>query len=531
MAKTTRKSAGRQHKRPTKTIDLEANPKEIGSAAEGEQSDGDAKSAGSATSGKDDTTKTASQTTPKIQGATGNRTGKDQANKAEGPPVSVTSGRIEAKTTSDDNATEAKSAEQTGAQKDGKKPEAAKKDSGADAPAKKPANSEKGGGTSFLALLVAALIGGGAAVGGSAYLQASGIIAGGSNETFPEAAISEVKSLAENAISAAEDARNSVAGLGDRLSELNQQILSGSGDGGSGDAEAIRSALASEISSLNERVDSLAQSMPAQGDGAAAGNEALSGLSDRVSALESETTGSGNAEEIAQLQDSISQLKSRVDEMATSIDNTNSRIASLETQVNDLDMLVKTEVAPRMDAVTQAAEAATEGQRVARAISARALTAVLDNGGSFTNELAAAETLLGGREAISELQPIAAKGIRSREALVAEFDDIANRVLDAEPVPEGQGLLSKFMESAKSLVKVRPAGPIEGGSPGAVLSRMEAALKAGNLDSVVSEWEALPVSGKTASADWIGAVRDRMTAKRLIGQIIDQLSSEASSQG
>ena len=199
--------------------------------------------------------------------------------------------------------------------------------------------------------------------------------------------------------------------------------------------------------------------------------------------------------------------------------------------MNDLDTLVETEVAPRMDAVTQAAEAATEGQRVARAISARALNAVLENGGSFTNELAAAETLLGGSDAISELQPIAAKGIRSREALVAEFDDVANGVLDAEAVPEGQGLLSKFMESAKSLVKVRPAGPIEGDSPGAVLSRMEAALKAGNLDSVVSEWEALPESGKTASADWIGAVRDRMAAKRLIGQIIDQLSSEASSQG
>ena len=70
--------------------------------------------------------------------------------------------------------------------------------------------------------------------------------------------------------------------------------------------------------------------------------------------------------------------------------------------------------------------------------------------------------------------------------------------------------MSRLMSSARSLVKVRPVGEVEGDTQGAIAARMEVSLKKGDLAAVVGEWDTLPDHAKAASQAFIGDVKARI---------------------
>ena len=70
-----------------------------------------------------------------------------------------------------------------------------------------------------------------------------------------------------------------------------------------------------------------------------------------------------------------------------------------------------------------------------------------------------------------------------------------------------------------SLVTVRPTGPVAGNDPAAIVSRMQAAVDAGDLATALSERDGLPAAGKDASADWAAAAESRVTVDGLIARI------------
>ncbi len=88
--------------------------------------------------------------------------------------------------------------------------------------------------------------------------------------------------------------------------------------------------------------------------------------------------------------------------------------------------------------------------------------------------------------------------------------------------------LTGLTASAKSLVRSRPVGVIEGDSPEALVARMEVAVSKGDLDAALAEAGKLPDAARAAGIDYIG----RLTARRDTDALVTRaLTSALSAAG
>ena len=83
------------------------------------------------------------------------------------------------------------------------------------------------------------------------------------------------------------------------------------------------------------------------------------------------------------------------------------------------------------------------------------------------------------------------------------------------------GFLDRIVAGIGSLVTVQPMGPVEGSDPAAIVSRMRAAVAAGDLAKALQERDGLPAAGKDASAEWAAAATSRVTVDALIVKIAE----------
>jgi hypothetical protein len=118
---------------------------------------------------------------------------------------------------------------------------------------------------------------------------------------------------------------------------------------------------------------------------------------------------------------------------------------------------------------------------------------------------------------ISGLRPYAAEGIATRDTLRADFAKVGDAILVATQVND-ESLFGRLVAGARSLVSVRPVGPIAGSEPAAIVSRMDAAVAQGDFATALRERDGLPAVGKDASAAWAARVNQRLTADALLGQ-------------
>ena len=111
------------------------------------------------------------------------------------------------------------------------------------------------------------------------------------------------------------------------------------------------------------------------------------------------------------------------------------------------------------------------------------------------------------------------------------FASAREAILDAVSAPqEDQGITSRLMSSALSVVKVRRTGDAQGDDPEAIVSRMENALQSGNLAAAATEWDALPQEVEDASEDFKQALDARIAVNGLIGDALTRAVSETGAQ-
>lgn len=408
--------------------------------------------------------------------------------------------------------------------------------------------------TSFGALILSALLGGGVALGGASYLGQSGLLggAGSTATTDLKAEVSTLKDQVEElsagqsmlapeidkrlkvleqgldtaqgqtaagstelaeALKLAGEASTKSEEVAQQLAELNSRIVSGAG-GDTVDMEAIKSALSSDLAILSSKVDGIEKSL-----GETANMPSVETLNAEIDAIKAKL---GTLEKLSR---SVEDWSAKIDQLASELAANSERLSAIETSVNE-------EILPSMNSVEKAAVAAVESQKVARSVSARALSAVLENGGVFTSELASAEALIGDNETINRLQALARKGVRSKSELLSGFGPVGDQIISLQNRPASDaGVLDRFLNSAQSLVKVRPAGPVEGSDDTAVVSRIEAALKNGDLQAAMKEWDGLSETARNASEGWAGQVRDYQTADMLINELIGELSAGSGKEG
>ncbi len=277
----------------------------------------------------------------------------------------------------------------------------------------------------------------------------------------------------------------------------------------------------------------------------AAQSESLTALQDQVAELPTVDL-SGIEETQAALHENIDRLQT---ELRGQIDALDARMADLESlPVGDGTMSDRAIAAYEADlealraemaqmtgsARAQLDEARAEAAAIeenaaaaARAAAGRAALAriqtSLDNGEPLGAALGDLEAAIG--EAAPDALLAAQDGVPTLAALQEGFLDVAPAALaaarDAGVAGEETSGLGAFL---KNQFEVRSTTPREGNNTDAILSRAEAALKAGRLSDSLAEIAALPEEARVEMTDWLGMAESRAAAVAAIDVLSTSLN-------
>ncbi len=312
------------------------------------------------------------------------------------------------------------------------------------------------------------------------------------------------RSAALAAADQAKAASEAAAALDRRLSAVEmiaQNLPSKSTvDGLSGQVVQIQKELGAlatqgDLTILENRLGALTRKV----DGLPAGatEQEVAALTDRVATLEAGGAAAGGGSGAGA--DAGVALAHRIDTVQTGLNALGDRIAAVEGKIS---------AGPADSAIA------------ARAIAIVALRRAVDEGVPFTTDLDLAAALGLPADDVAALRPFAARGVATRTALAAQFAGVGDTIVSATaPADPNAGFFSRLVTGIGSLVTVRPAGPVEGSDPAAIVSRMRAAVEAGDLKTALSERGGLSEAGQEASADWAAAVSDRVAVDALIVKI------------
>ena len=293
-------------------------------------------------------------------------------------------------------------------------------------------------------------------------------------------------------------------------------FLSGGSSAKSNSADI--SALSAEIDGLKQTVANLAAAPPAKPD---------SDLEARIATLE---TAAKSMPPAAAPTDAISSDPAASQKIAD-LTNQLAQLKATITQATQAQASTGADISKRLDDAEKKLNEPGKDTAVARAIAAAALKAAIDRGGPFRPELDTFAGVSPDDPAVADLRNFADIGVPSRTDLIRQVPDVATTIVGVTQQPnEGQSWSERLMASAKSLVKVRPVGNVEGDSVDAIAARFEDKVKNGDLPGAVTEWNSLPPAGKAASAAFKQSVEARIRVEDLVGEALSKAIAGAGKQ-
>ena len=256
------------------------------------------------------------------------------------------------------------------------------------------------------------------------------------------------------------------------------------------------------LTAVENEVAALAKTVDALPPGAT--KEELAALAKRVTRLEA---GGGAASGGSATPAEVATINDRIDQVQTALKALGDRVAALEGKVS---------------------AGPSDSALAARAIAVVALRRAIDEGVPFASDLDLAAALGLPAGDVAELKPFADKGVPTKAALTGEFPKVGDAIVAATTKANpNAGFFERLIASARSLVTVRPTGPVAGNDPAAIVSRMQAAVEAGDFAKALQERDSLPAAGKDASAAWAAAAKDRATIDALIARIAASMKPAA----
>jgi hypothetical protein len=335
----------------------------------------------------------------------------------------------------------------------------------------------------FVGLMATGLVGGLIVLLIGFALQAGGLVPAPGSDAA-DAALAEANAL-----------KDAVAALDKRVGTVETAAKATSADRGEIAAKIV--ALESAAGAIEARLDRLEATParatpPATGAGASDAARVLDDLLARVDHLESvAATSTADAGALAELRN---------------------RIAAVEATARQL--------LDRVAALAARPPEAAQSEKAARAIAIGTLRQAAARGGGFAADLAMLDALGFDPEDLAALKPLAAKNVQSRAQLAADFPAVADTILAATAtVDQNAGFFDRLMARARGLVSIRPIAPIAGNTPEAIVSRMTAAVGAGDLEKARAERDSLPAPAKIVSAVWADAAADRVAVDKLVDRL------------
>lgn len=297
--------------------------------------------------------------------------------------------------------------------------------------------------------------------------------------------------------------------------------------GAGGDAGlAERGELAARLSEIESRLESLGGAEPVD----------LGPLETRQNELDAR--GQQVATDLQAMRDENAAAVSRIDEIAARIDEMTGRVEELEArpiyEAGDTRAAMETQLQAFRDTVASAADEVRAELAALREEAARmrdeaermqaeaeaamsdadrrsalaAVAAALESGEPYADAVARLE------DPGEALTAPADTGVPTLASLQESFAPAARAALAAAPVEAeaDAGAVDRVAAFLARHTNARSLAPQEGENVNATLSRAEAALNAGDLETALAELETLPQEARDAMADWIGAARTRQQA-------------------
>lgn len=258
--------------------------------------------------------------------------------------------------------------------------------------------------------------------------------------------------------------------------------------------------LESRINALQQGMVALAQRM-----------ESLGGVDveDLTRAMEDLTALAGGAD--ARSQQAAEQVSDVVAGFAALRDS----MGTLQAEMADLRDLAETRVA--------AAEAAIDTALARSGLDS--LRAALELGESYTD--AAARIRAGGHELPDSLRAHESSGIPTLETLQQEFPAAARAALRVSltetPAASPLDRIGNFLRAQTG---ARSIAPRDGDDPDAVLSRVGAAMEAGQVDAALEEVQMLPQAAQDAMSGWIAAASARAAVPAALSGLTQAITGE-----
>jgi len=143
----------------------------------------------------------------------------------------------------------------------------------------------------------------------------------------------------------------------------------------------------------------------------------------------------------------------------------------------------------------------------------------IESGATFDRELGIVTAAVPQNKELAELTAQARTGIKSLAQLQRDFAPVLAAVLAVDDTQAASGMVGKLVGTAKSLIRIRRVGEIEGEGREAVIARMEARVKAGDLSAALIAAKKLEGASAQAAQSWIEAVETRVMTIELVNKI------------
>lgn len=236
----------------------------------------------------------------------------------------------------------------------------------------------------------------------------------------------------------------------------------------------------------------------------------LESLEGRVTAI---AAGASSADAAA-LADSLTSIEASLADLTT-------RLAAAETTLGGLDG-IRSDLAAAKAAIaaqTQTLGGANIGPAVRLPLVVSGLETAFAGGRPFAAELASLKTLLPDLAVPEPLTALAETGLARPDALRADFRTVVPAIL-AGRTAESTGDWGKdAIEWAKGLLALRPTGEIEGNTPEAIVSRLEAAMERQDFVAATDLLDRLPEAMQSAAGDVGSQIRAHAEADGFIAAL------------
>ncbi len=230
--------------------------------------------------------------------------------------------------------------------------------------------------------------------------------------------------------------------------------------------------------------------------------------------------------ELSQLKAGLTELQGLVETLKLRIDTQGQKLAALpnieqniSNQVAPLAASVNTLQQQVAGLIAREKQAQAEGRNTALAIALGNLKRAVAEDKPYSTTLKAFKRLAPPQLDLTVLEQYQNTGIASLAQLRKSFEAKSQHALAAEQTGSSGGWVDQLMSSARSVVKVKRTGPIAGDSTLAILSRIEEALKHGDLDKVEQEGQGLKGEARKILTPWLQQVAARNAANKTLEAI------------